>query len=182
MFQLRAPGLAPPLQWRIVTGQLPAGLQLDRDGYLHGIPAATGDYAFTVEAMSVSSRAAARRDYRVRVNRPLAVRWTRPPAVNGREIGGEIVVANFSEYDMDLTVIIVSVNQIGRATTLGYQHFNFARAASAERPTEQVIPFSGSPGGGVYVVHADAVGEVRGVRAIYRDRIESPKLSITVVP
>jgi hypothetical protein len=182
--QFSAPDAVPPLTWSIVAGALPPGLSLGRDnGVLSGTPTAAGDYVFTVQVRTASPNAPAlRREYKLRVNGNLNVRWRRPPAVNGREISGDLIVSNYTTYDVDLTVIVVGVNQIGRATTLGYQHFMLARAASAERPSEQSIPFSGTPGGGVYVVHADAVGEVPSIRAIYRDRIESGKLTITAVP
>jgi len=50
-----------------------------------------------------------------------------------------------------MTVIIVAVNEIGKAFALGYQHFNIARNV------EQVVPFSTTVPNGRYIVHADAI-------------------------
>src|SRR5947209_2259537 len=45
--QLRTqrPGKAP-WRWRLVTGRLPAGLELRSDGLIYGTPTAGGDYRF----------------------------------------------------------------------------------------------------------------------------------------
>jgi hypothetical protein len=61
------------------------------------------------------------------------------------------VVANHTGQPAELTVVVVAVNQIGRATALGYQHFTIQANA------EQEIPFGSSPGPGTYMVRADAV-------------------------
>ena len=62
------------------------------------------------------------------------------------------------------TVIVMAVNQIGRATALGYQEFTLRSGG------EQVIPFGSSPGPESYIVHADAVAEVPSTNSIYRAR------------
>jgi hypothetical protein len=36
------------------------------------------------------------------------------------EAGGSVVVSNHTSHDFTLTVIVTAVNQIGRATALGY--------------------------------------------------------------
>ena len=59
-----------------------------------------------------------------------------------KQIEGSVVVANYTDQDFTLTVIVMAVNQIGRATALGYQEFTLA---SGE---EQAIPFGSSPGPG----------------------------------
>jgi Putative Ig domain len=42
-------GPALPYQFRVLSGSLPPGLTLDKDGTVHGIPTATGDYLVYVE-------------------------------------------------------------------------------------------------------------------------------------
>jgi hypothetical protein len=77
--------------------------------------------------------------------------WKRPPKVSGTWIAGSVIVANHTDQAASLTVIVVAVNQIGRATALGYQHFTIQPQA------EQEIPFGASPGPGSYRARADAV-------------------------
>ena len=58
----------------------------------------------------------------------------------------------------------MAVNQIGRATALGYQEFTLQSGG------QQLIPFGSEPGPGKYIVHADAVAEVPSTNSIYRAR------------
>ena len=110
-----------------------------------------------------------------------AVEWKQPPAVHGQTLEGSVVVSNLTAQDVTLTVIVMAVNQIGRATALGYQEFTLRSGA------QQVIPFGSSPGPGTYIVHADAVAEVASTNTIYRARkqtvdplvIESPRVGPT---
>jgi len=94
----------------------------------------------------------------------LTVEWKEPPAVHGQKLEGSVVVTNLGEQDVTLTVIVMGVNDIGRATALGYQEFALKSGA------QQIVPFGSSPGSGTYVVHADAVAEVARTSAIYRAR------------
>ena len=75
-----------------------------------------------------------------------------------------MIVTNYSERDFTLTVIVMAVNQIGRATALGYQEFTLQSGG------QQLIPFGSEPGPGKYIVHADAVAEVPSTNSIYRAR------------
>ena len=84
--------------------------------------------------------------------------------MHGQTLNGSVIVSNLTEQDFTLTVIVMAVNQIGRATALGYQEFTLRSGA------EQVIPFGASPGPGSYIVHADAVAEVASTNTIYRAR------------
>lgn len=105
----------------------------------------------------------AQRDFTVRVIAGLDVDWKEAPAVHGTAISGSAVVVNQTPNDFDLTVVIVAVNKIGRATTLGYQHFRLA--AQTNSP---VIPFSSNPGLGTYYVRVDAVAHRPGHQHVYR--------------
>ena len=89
--------------------------------------------------------------------------WKQYPEVNGSILSGSVVVSNQTGHAIDLTVIVVAVNRIGRATALGYQHF-----VMPAQQAEQVIPFSSGPGPETYVVHADAIGHRKSNPYIFR--------------
>ncbi len=57
----------------------------------------------------------------------LSIDWKEHPKVQGNTLSGSVVVTNHTGQDFDLTVVVVGVNSIGRATTLGYQHFMLSR-------------------------------------------------------
>jgi hypothetical protein len=103
------------------------------------------------------------RDVIIQVVAGLTIDWKEPPGVHGTAISGSAMVTNQTANDFDLTVVIVAVNKIGRATTLGYQHFMLAAHA-----TSPVIPFGSSPGPETYYVRADAVAHRPGHQHIYR--------------
>ncbi len=84
--------------------------------------------------------------------------------MHGDAIRGSVIVANHSDQPFDLTVIVLAVNEISRATALGYQHFTMPPQSN------QTIPFGASPGAGHYIVHADAIAEVASTDSIYRAR------------
>src|SRR5205085_1539545 len=160
----RATG-SPPWKWKLVGGTLPPGLAVGRDGVVSGTPTSAGDYRFRVEATDSASPAQkVQIDVLLPVRNPLACEWAAPPVVadrGGNGIFGSLTVTNASTTTMDLTVIIVAVNEMGRATALGYQHFMFA-------PGTQMIPFGSTLPRGNYIVHADAVGEVARTQRILR--------------
>ena len=59
-------------------------------------------------------------------------------------IAGTVEVSNGSRDIYDQTVIIVAVNEIGKAFALGYQHFDLSPQS------QQFIPYSSSlPGTGI---------------------------------
>jgi hypothetical protein len=153
-FPLAATGGAAPYTWRLVEGQLPPGLKLHtHTGVISGVPTAAGEYRFSIAvADSGAPPLQAQRVLTITVLAGMTLDWKQRPSVQGHTISGSVVVTNQTGQDLDLTVIVVAVNDIGRATTLGYQHFTLA----ADQ-TGPVIPFGSSPGLGTYVVHADAV-------------------------
>jgi Putative Ig domain len=168
-----------PLTWKLSGGKLPPGLRLSAArGVIAGTPTVPGSYAFevTVTDSGVPGMQVLR-DFRIVVTGALGIDWKQLPAVHGQMLDGSVVVSNFTRQDFTLTVIVMAVNAIGRATALGYQEFTLGSGA------QQLIPFGSSPGPGTYVVHADAVAEVASTNAIYRARkqtanalvIESPQ-------
>jgi hypothetical protein len=166
-FVLRAQGGLPPVKWEVTAGSLPEGIVLDSDGTLHGTPAATGEYEFTVTASDTGQppqQEAA--DLVLRVVVPLFAKWSRTPAVNGRRIEAAVKISNNTDADFDLTVIAMAVNEIGRATALGYQHIVLNRNTK-----ELEVPFGETLSPGAYQVNVDVVAEVPETGAIHRTRL-----------
>ena len=159
-------GGAQPLTWRLTGGKLPPGLKLNATrGSISGVPTAAGAYRFELSVTDSSVPAMqVEREFTLVVTAALGIEWKQLPAVHGEKIDGSVVVTNYTQQDFTLTVIVMAVNQIGRATALGYQEFTLRSGG------EQVIPFGSAPGPGTYVVHADAVAEVASTNSIYRAR------------
>lgn len=168
-----------PLNWKLTGGKLPSGLKLNAaKGVIAGTPMVPGSYDFEVTVTDSSVPAMqVGRQFQIVVTGALGIDWKQPPAVHEQIIDGSVVVSNFTKQDFTLTVIVMAVNEIGRATALGYQEFTLRSGA------QQVIPFGSSPGPGTYIVHADAVAEIAITNTIYRARkqtvdplvIESPE-------
>ena len=174
-YQLNAEGGIPPYRWTLATGDLPAGMSLDPKGLLAGAPQGTGDFHFTVTATD-SSRPGNQRhqEFTLRVVAPLFVEWSHPPAIVGSRIEGSLRVSNNTDRDFDLTVVVLAINEMNRATAIGYQHLTLKKNAS-----ELEIVFGETLPRGNYIVNADAVGEVPAVNAIYRARlVTSSRLQI----
>ena len=177
-FRLEAHGGVAPLHWEVTSGALPEGINLDPDGLLHGTPAKIGDYHFT-GTVSDSAKPAhqASHEFELRVVTPLLAEWSRLPQVSGNRIEGEIQVSNGTEHNFDLTVIIVAVNEIGRATALGYQHFHLKPDT-----TDLKIPFGETLPRSSYQVDADVVAEVLETHTIYRVHLSTSRLEVQQGP
>ena len=166
--QLQAEGGIAPLKWQLTDGNLPGGVTLIPDGTLSGIPAATGEFQFTV-TVTDSGKPSVQRSQALTlmVISPLFIEWSRYPKVNGQRIEGAIKISNATDQDFDLTVIAVAVNETGRATALGYQRIQLSKNASQfEIAFGENLPF------GAYDVHVDAIGEVEAANQIYRARLQ----------
>lgn len=167
---LHAAGGAPPYRWAVTAGDLPEGILFTNDGVLLGRPTKAGAFAITVTVYDSSHPAlTASRDFRSQVTAALLLEWLRPPAVHGNQIDGAVQVSNSSDSTFDLTVFIVAVNEIGRATSLRYQHLDL-RPGTANVP----ISFSETLPPGSYVVHADAIAEIPARNSILRQRLQTP--------
>ena len=170
-----ADGGLSPYAWKIREGNLPPGLRLDeKSGALTGMPSATGEYAFTVElADSSVPRNAVQRKYTLVITAAMTIRWIDPPRVVADAIRGRVEVANHTGQPFDLTVIVLAVNEVGKAFALGYQHFTLkAGTISPPIPFESTLPY------GTYVVHADSVAEVKAINTIYRARMQTDPVAI----
>lgn len=170
-FALVARGGAAPYTWRQVDGDLPLGLKLlPHKGVISGAPTTPGEYRFSLAvADSNIPHQQAQREFTIIVISGLTIDWKQPPTVQVDTISGSVVVSNQTGHFLDVTVIIVAVNDIGRATALGYQHFMLpAQTASP------VIPFGSSPGPETYTVRVDAVAHRKGGNPIFRVSKETP--------
>lgn len=168
---LTTTGGTEPYTWQLVSGDLPPGLKLQRrQGKIVGIPTEPGTYRFTVSVEDSSiPELQLRRDINLRIIAGLTIEWEDPPQVHGATVSGSAIVSNHTPSDFDLTFLVVAVNEDGRATTLGYQHFTVTGGSSS-----QVIPFGSAPGAGSYYVRADAVAHHPGKKHVYRASLETP--------
>jgi Putative Ig domain len=164
---LMATGGITPHRWELSEGALPSGISLHPDGLLTGTPAEAGEFRFTVRVTDSGKPASElTQKLTLLVVAPLMAQWGRYPRVNGQRLEGSIVVANQTDHDFDLTVIMLAVNETGRATTVGYQHFPL------KKNTEGVeIPFGENLPNGSYDLNVDAVAEVAETNSIYRTRL-----------
>jgi len=167
---LSARGGVPPYHWSVTAGELPEGVSLTPDGFLVGRPAKAGRFVYTVTVEdSASPPNRVSKEIQTVVSASLVLEWLRPPQVHGDRIDGTVQLANGTTDDFDLTFIIVAINEIGRATALGYQHFTLkAGTANFQIPFGQTLP------PGKYIVHADAVAEIPSRNRILRRLLETP--------
>jgi len=171
--QLQARGGRLPLRWE-TEGIIPPGLRLDPGtGLLAGVPTEGGEFNFAIR-LSDSSTPPQRETYNfvARFLSPLAVRWKDAPHVERGGIFGSLEAANGTEQNFDLTVIVVAVNEIGKAFTLGYH-----RIALTKGTASRELQFGFTLPRGPYAVHADAVAEVPP-QTIYRARLQQAALRV----
>lgn len=176
---LHAIGGVPPYHWSAPASDLPEGIVLTSEGFLAGRPAKPGAFALTVTVEDSGHPAhSINKTFRALVTTALLLDWLRLPIIHGNRIDGAVQVSNGSKDDFDLTVIIVAVNAVGRATALGHRHFNVKAGATSIQ-----IPFGETLPPGAYVVHADAVAESPAKNSILRQRLQIPvPLSVTLGP
>ncbi len=176
-FRLKAEGGITPLKWEISGGALPAGFIFSEDGALEGVPGVAGEFRF-VATVSDNSRPSRQRDQELVlvVVAPLLVEWSRYPAITGQRVDGGVKISNQTGHDFDLTVIAVAVNESGRATAVGYQHFKLSKDT-----LDQEVPFGENLPPGSYELNVDVVGEVAEINTIYRARLVTRE-RLQVVP
>ena len=171
-FPLHAEGGTPPLRWKVVSGALPPGVELDAErGRLRGAPSSAGEFYFALTVTDSSNPPYERtRSFVLKVVPPLEVVWKQMPKVAGDQIEGSVEISNNTPEEFDLTVIVVAVNEVGKAFALGYQHGPM-RANTALMN----VPFGSQMNlpRGRYVVHVDAVAEIPARQAIYRARLQT---------
>jgi len=175
---LVAQGGFTPYTWNRIAGELPPGLKLQsHKGAISGVATTPGEYHFTVSVAdsTVPHQLQVQRDLTIIVVAGLTIDWKQPPTVQGNTISGSAVISNQTGHALDVTLIVVAVNKIGRATALGYQHFNLAAQQSSPE-----IPFASSPGMGTYYVRADVAAHRKNGHHIFRaSKQTSDTLTVT---
>jgi len=168
--RLAARGGMPPRSWELIAGALPPGLNLDRvSGTISGAPSALGLFRFAVEVSDSDNPADTRtREFTLAVISALTVEWKSPPAVTQDVIAGSVKVTNQTANDADMTMIVVAVNEVGKAFVLGYQQFILAA-----QDTIPQIPFGSTLPQGSYIIHVDVIAEVPETNAIHRARLQT---------
>jgi hypothetical protein len=165
---LLANGGRTPYDWSLLQGKLPAGLSLDRTrGRISGTPTAPGQSTVTIMVRDAVGQADRLR-ITITIQSLLDIVWQSAPVLDQTNISGSLRVTNYSGNEVMLTVVVVAVNEIGKAFTLGYQHFSLLPGAASP-----VIPFGMQLPPGRYRVRADAVGEVAAKNLIYRSALEA---------
>lgn len=168
VIDLLASGGRGPFEWWTWQGTLPAGLSLERNsGRISGTPTAAGQSTVSVMVRDASARTASLR-ITITIQSLLEVVWQSAPSLRQTNLSGTLRVTNYSGNEVALTVIVVAVNEIGKAFALGYQHFSLAPEAGSP-----VIPFGMQMPPGRYRVRADAVGEVAAKKVIYRSALQA---------
>lgn len=176
--QLQASGGTKPYHWHLDKGSLPNGIWLSDRGDLTGRLTETGPFPFILSVRDNSRPPKEeKRLYVLRSEVPLSVDWKNRAHTNGQRIDGSITVSNHTGRDFDLTFIVLAVNDIGRATAIGYQHFPLKKDTQ-----DMELPFGDTLSPGSYAVNVDVVGEEPVSKKIFRARLVSGKQSITQGP
>ena len=176
-FVLHATGGLPAYVWSVENGNLPDGISLSPEGYLSGRPSTPGSFQFVIKVEDSGHPAHTRsKEFQVEVTAPLLLEWLDPPKVQDDRIDGSVQVSNGSKENFDLTVVIVAVADNGRATAIGYQHFDLKAGALNVK-----ISFGSSMPHGGYTIHADAIAEIPKRNAILRQRLQTPQ-PLQVIP
>jgi hypothetical protein len=177
-FQLEAAGGIEPYRWRIEAGPMPRGVKLDGHGELSGEPQETGQFDLTVVANDSSEPPVRfKKRLSLAIEVPLTAEWGRRAEVSGNRIDGSVKVSNRTGRSFDLTVVVLAVNDIGRATAIGYQHFDLKKDTR-----DQEIPFGETLSPGNYAVNVDVVGEEPISNRIFRARLVTGKEAVTQGP
>ena len=169
---LRAEGGTPALHWKLTGGALPPGIALDAAyDRLNGTPTSVGDFSFTLSVTdSATPPATQSRAFVMKVVAPLEVVWEKMPALEGDRVVGSVEISNNAPVGIDLTYIVVAVNEYGKAFALGYQHGPMPAQTELQSfafGSQMNLPR------GRYVVHVDVVAEVVSRNAIYRARLQT---------
>src|SRR6185503_2673088 len=164
------------LNWRMVGGSLAHNLQLREHGTIEGVVNELGTFDLTVIAVDRNGASTMPKRFTLQVEPALRADWVKKSQVNGNRIDGSIKVSNTTGRDFDLTFDVLAVNEIGRATAIGYQHFRLKK-----NTRDMELPFGDTLAPGAYVVHVDVVAEEPESKMILRTRMAAPKQTIAPV-
>jgi hypothetical protein len=177
---LEATGGSPPYKWEMTSGELPTGLDLNATtGTISGIPAESGQFEFVVKVSdSAETPHTATRNFAIGSVEALSLEWSSEPRVDQDKISGAVKIANGTRQTFDQTVIIMAVNEYGKAFALGYQRLELKPDS-----IKVEIPFASALPRGRYTIHADAIAEIAAKHTVYRNRLQTPQaLSVTFPP
>lgn len=169
--EIKVVGGSQPYHWTVLQQSLPPGLTFDsRRGVFFGTPQSDAQFSVLLQVSDSSEPPLTITKLLVTNPGPLlAIRWSDQPHISADHMAGAVRVKNGSKDKVDLTVIVVAVNEYGKAFALRYERLTLPRGE--ETPD---LKFDSSLPLGQYTLHADAVGEVSAKNAIYRDRRELP--------
>jgi|SRR5271166_2550577 len=177
-FRLRGRFVMSPY-WKLEKGTLPPGIKLEENGVLHGEAERTGEYHFTLSGRDrANPQQAVQRDFTISVVEAITVVWKSPAHVTENRIDGSVEVSNTTPEDIDLTFEVKAVNENGRATEIGYQHFPLKKGTIG-----MALPFGDTMPHGTYMVYVDVNGEIAKRNAIYKEQLKTPvALQVVVGP
>jgi hypothetical protein len=169
----------PVLRWRVESGALPPGMKLEDNGVLHGEAERAGEFQFVVAVRDGGQpQQAMQKGFVIKVVEAITLAWKVPAHVTGNRIDGSVEVSNTTADDMDLTFEVKAVNENGRATEIGYQHFPLKKGTIG-----MALPFGETLPHGAYMVYVDVNGEIAKRNAIYREQMKTPAaLQVVVGP
>lgn len=169
----------PTLHWRVESGALPPGITLEDNGTLQGQAERTGEFQFVVSVRDGGNpQQAVQKKFVIKVEDGIKVAWKAPAHVTGNRIDGSVEVSNMTPEDIDLTFEVKAVNENGRATEIGYQHFPLKKATVG-----MALPFGETLPHGTYTVYVDVNGEIARRNVIYKEQMKTPvALQVLVGP
>jgi hypothetical protein len=169
----------PVLRWRVESGALPPGIKLEDNGVLHGEAERAGEFQFVVAVRDGGQpQQAMQKGFVIKVVEAITLAWKVPAHVTGNRIDGSVEVSNTTADDMDLTFEVKAVNENGRATEIGYQHFPLKKGTIG-----MALPFGETLPYGAYMVYVDVNGEIAKRNAIYKQQMKTPAaLQVLVGP
>jgi hypothetical protein len=169
----------PVLHWRVESGALPPGIKLEDNGVLHGEAERAGEFQFVVAVRDGGQpRQAMQKGFVIKVVEAITLAWRVPAHVTENRIDGSVEVSNTTADDMDLTFEVKAVNENGRATEIGYQHFPLKKGTIG-----MALPFGETLPHGAYIVYVDVNGEIAKRNAIYKEQMKTPAaLQVVVGP
>jgi hypothetical protein len=152
--------------WQLVGGSLPRRLRLNDFGMIEGVVDEPGTFEIAIQAAGRGGSRSQPKKFTLNVEPPLQTDWSRKSQVSGSRIDGSVKVSNSTGRDFDLTFVVLAVNDVGRATAIGYQHFSLKR-----NTRDLELPFGGALTPGTYAVNIDVVGEEPVSKLIFRSRL-----------
>jgi hypothetical protein len=176
-YQLQADGGIEPYHWRTIVGSMPRGLELRDSGEIGGIVNQAGEIDLLIQATDRTGARSQPKKFTLGIEPPLRADWLKKSQVNGNRVDGSVKVSNSTGRDFDLTFVVLAVNDIGRATAIGYQHFPLKK-----NTRDMELPFGDTLGPGNYVVNVDLVGEEPVSQTVFRTRLVTPKQTIAQSP